>query len=130
MQDTFIENVFDDIESNATCVQRIRSKFSDSLLKETVAKEAKELKQSADSVIQSYRAKYNNLNSFIERSEYFKNTLSHMEAAYKKILKELNQQPKPYELWVDSHVYQLMKSNGFRNTVVYSMSTGLIYENK
>lgn len=130
MQDTFIENVFEDMEASATAIQRLREKFPESVLKDTVDEEARVLKQSADSVIQKYRSKYSKLNSFTEKDHYFKNTLTHMEAAYKKMLKELSQQPKPYESWVDGHVYQLMKSNGFRSTVVYAMSTGLIYENK
>lgn len=130
MQDTFIENVFEDMEQNATAVQRLREKFPESVLKDTVAEEAKILKQSADNVIQKYRTKYSKLNSFTEKDHYFKNTLNHMEAAYKKVIKELSQSPKHYESWVDGHVYQLMKSNGFRSTVVYAMSTGLIYENK
>lgn len=130
MQETFIENIFEDMELNATVVQRLRVKFPESVLKDTVAEESKVLKQSADSVIQKYRSKYSKLNSFTEKDHYFKNTLAHMETAYQKVIKELSQKPKPYESWVDSHVYQLMKSNGFRNTVVYAMITGLIYENK
>jgi hypothetical protein len=130
MEEKDIEHDFEEMELEATAPQRLRQQFPDEVFYQTVAKEVPGLRQSHDKVIQKYRSKYNTLTSFKEKDTYFKNTLAHLEAAYKKVSKELTQKPKPYEDWVTAEVYRRMKSNGFRTTVIFYMSTGLIYENK
>lgn len=130
MLETTIDDVFNKIELSAICVSRVRKQFPDSKFLELVQKESKDLKQSTDKIIQKYRNEYNKISSFKERDVYMKNTLSHMESAYKKMSDELSQKPKLYESWFNADVYKKMKVNGFRNMVVYYMSTGLIYENK
>jgi len=120
---------FEEAEQNIIAIKKLRVQFSDEVYRDTVKELALILRKSADKNIQKYRTQYSLLDSFAEKTDFFKKTLVHMETAYKKMCQELLQKPFPYELWVTPHIYDQMKSNGFRSIIAYHMSMGTLYEN-
>ena len=106
----------------------LRKRFPDDVYVETAKEQAEQLKKSAKNNIEKYRRRYNSIQSFKDRTAYFNDTLVHMENAYTKFIKELNQHPLPYDFWIDEHVLEQMKTYGFRATISLHMTTGKIYE--
>jgi len=123
------EDFFDDLDERLILSRKLRLKFSNEIYASTTEEIAATLRKAAERYIQKYRTRYNDLATFKEKNTYFNEKLVHIEAAYKKYCLMLLEKPKPYEAWLSPRIFNQMKKHGYRATLSYFMSMGLIYEN-
>ena len=115
------------------CVEKLRTKYPDDVYKKTVLDIVLDKADRYEKFIREKREKYYSISSFIEKQFYYNNDLKLCEEGYKKNIERINRylkspEPRPYEEWVNTLVYQFMKTDGYKRTVEFYIDLGEILQ--